>query len=126
MLTKCCSPSCPAVFRYLHEGRVFILENDHIFSSVSVKKPEYFWLCHRCSSTLTLGLGEEGRVSLKSLPAEFHDGSRGDFYLHDRKAGLMLKSIAFPEYSEAHRARRALQPGRFTKTDGGVGTTHRR
>jgi len=59
MLAKCVNPLCTSSFHYLHDGRLFQMETGlggpHALGD---KKPahriEYFWLCNRCSSEMTL------------------------------------------------------------------------
>lgn len=65
MLSKCANPKCPAVFRYLHEGKLFEFD-ERAFEGSSFevpgpkryKKPsqeiECFWLCASCALTLRL------------------------------------------------------------------------
>jgi hypothetical protein len=54
MVTKCANPACPAIFRYLKEGRLSRLK-------VEYDKDEYFWLCSDCASKMVLKV-ENGRV----------------------------------------------------------------
>jgi hypothetical protein len=63
MISKCANPACPTRFHYLREGKLFRMEFDPERASllphlVSRRKPvrraEHFWLCGRCSATLTL------------------------------------------------------------------------
>jgi hypothetical protein len=57
MLSKCVNPACSTGFRYLHEGKVFRLERDHVPTDDAVNHAhnfEYFWLCPVCSSFLTV------------------------------------------------------------------------
>jgi hypothetical protein len=67
MLSKCANPSCPNTFRYLHEGKLYLvhfgaaLSREHC-SSVShsaSRSPEYAWLCSSCSCHMTIRV-EEG------------------------------------------------------------------
>ena len=59
MLHKCANPECPRLFRKMSEGRLFQFHrtlaklpgNDKL---VSARPFEYFWLCDRCRSILTL------------------------------------------------------------------------
>jgi hypothetical protein len=65
VISKCANPKCPAVFRYLHEGRLFEFEV-RSFNEMSTApsmdgtrdKPareiECFWLCDACASTMSL------------------------------------------------------------------------
>jgi hypothetical protein len=68
MLVKCTNPSCSASFRYLRDGRLFRLELDPTLCSSKSNRVEYFWLCHRCSSEMTLRLREDGTVVTVLLP----------------------------------------------------------
>lgn len=65
MLSKCSNPSCPTLFRYLHEGKLFRIELDVVTGETAtfgidpeLKKPvrrtEFFWLCRECSAKMTL------------------------------------------------------------------------
>lgn len=68
MVSKCANPSCSASFRFLHEGKVFRIEtppeSPNADQSLSAKKParhlEFFWLCDRCSSLMTLAVDKGG------------------------------------------------------------------
>jgi hypothetical protein len=68
MVAKCSNPSCSAKFLYLKAGRLFCLENDPALRSPESNLVEYFWLCDRCSSTMTLRPGEDGTVVTVLLP----------------------------------------------------------
>ncbi len=56
MVSKCANPSCSAIFRYLHQGRVFAFTTKseggpHASGSKSEgksTKTEYWWLCNEC------------------------------------------------------------------------------
>jgi hypothetical protein len=58
MLSKCANPSCAGSFRYLHEGRMFHLIVDSKTGKIATTHGptaiERFWLCDKCSKTLTL------------------------------------------------------------------------
>ncbi len=64
MLSKCANPDCTARMKYLHEGRLFIVQahesakywsNDSgSFSAPSGNQVEYYWLCDGCSDQMTL------------------------------------------------------------------------
>jgi hypothetical protein len=103
MLVKCTNPSCSASFRYLSDGRLFRLESDSTLWSSKSNRVEYFWLCHRCASKMTLRLRENGTVVTVLLP-ELIRGVPDDVALSwvDRKPGLLLRSVrsGSPEYSE--------------------------
>jgi hypothetical protein len=62
MLAKCANPACSAVYRYLHEGRLFVLEPKRdapkrgppgvADNADRSHCPQYFWLCSSCCSNL--------------------------------------------------------------------------
>src|SRR5258708_34395503 len=65
MLSKCANPTCPTTFRYLHEGRLYVIAPRE---SLARHKPrwssnfgqlEYAWLCSSCSLYLTIQVDEE-------------------------------------------------------------------
>ena len=62
MLSKYSNPTCSTRFRYLHEGRLFLLECGSEHSASTSSRGEYFWLCERCSSVMTC-VSEKTRVS---------------------------------------------------------------
>jgi len=93
MVAKCSNPSCSASFRYFKEGRLFRLENDPTLSSASVSTTEYFWLCRSCSSTVTLRLNDDGKVTPVVL-AELVQES-GYFNSAIRQSGRLLSDVSF-------------------------------
>ena len=66
MLDKCTNPSCSAAFRYLQQGSLFRVECDPAFGLMVRTKPQYFWLCPRCSERMTLQLACE--TTVKAVP----------------------------------------------------------
>jgi hypothetical protein len=65
MLSKCANRTCPNIFRYLHEGRLYVVASRE---SLAGRKPkhsnnygqlEYAWLCSSCSFYLTVKIGED-------------------------------------------------------------------
>lgn len=62
MLAKCANGSCFALFRHLAEGRLFRLESGSPPGSSTFNRVEHFWLCPRCSATMTLHLKEDGSI----------------------------------------------------------------
>ncbi len=93
MVAKCSNPVCSARFRRLKEGKLFRLETDPILTPTTVKVKEYFWLCRGCSSTMTLHLGEDGKVSPVLLPKVVQHG--GEFISVNRRKGLLLREVSF-------------------------------
>ena len=97
MLAKCSNPSCSVPFRRLHDGRLFRLESDPAHRKDKSNHVEYFWLCHRCSSTMTLRLGKDGTVVAVPIPKPIRGVPDNVALLSaDRKSGLMLRSISGP------------------------------
>ncbi len=106
MIAQCGNPSCPASFRYLKEGRLFRLENDPTLRFSKVTTAEYFWLCPRCSSTMTLNLSEDGSVIPVVLPEPFRGVPDGVALTSaDREKGLLLRSVSssLPEHLGGRR-----------------------
>jgi hypothetical protein len=71
MVSKCANPSCSAPFRFLHEGRVFRVEShpesaaeDNLSAKKAARRLEFFWLCERCASLMTLAV-EKGGVTVR-------------------------------------------------------------
>lgn len=74
MLSKCANPVCSAKFRYLHEGRLYLIDYQAVFATrrMSITQPsagnsnkfEYFWLCSFCCQEMKLLIEEGGRVKL--------------------------------------------------------------
>jgi hypothetical protein len=94
MLATCANPSCSA-FLCLEEGKLFRLENDPTLRSSKSNRVEYFWLCRRCSSTMTLRLIEDGTVATIPIPAPFRGVPEGVALTStDRKKGLLLRSVS--------------------------------
>jgi hypothetical protein len=65
MLSKCASPACSTTFRYLHEGRLYVIDHRE---SLARSKPrclsrsgqiEYAWLCSSCSLYLTIQIDDQ-------------------------------------------------------------------
>lgn len=75
MVSKCANSGCMADFRYLHQGKLFHVEFDGAGSIPSMqtqlKKParrtEYFWLCHECSTRMTVSFQKGRGVTVKPL-----------------------------------------------------------
>lgn len=68
MLSKCANPECSAIFRYLHQGKIFYLApTPDVQIAMGMQCPvlhERFWLCDRCSKELTVvWVGTEAEVA---------------------------------------------------------------
>ncbi len=71
MLSHCLNPSCNAQFHYLHEGRVFKVEQ--VVASPDGSDPqnvvEHYWLCGPCSLLLKVVV-ENGVVTTQPIHTE--------------------------------------------------------
>jgi hypothetical protein len=66
MLSKCSNPDCPAVFLYLHRGKLFKLETGaNPNGSDTKRKLEYFWLCASCCQSMTLTYDRAAGISTR-------------------------------------------------------------
>ena len=58
MVSQCANPQCSAPFRYLHQGKVFLVEhrtkNGNGNGRQAAAKLEFFYLCWDCASRMTL------------------------------------------------------------------------
>ncbi len=76
MLSKCANPTCGTLFRYLHEGRLYVIGPKEALArrkprcSAKSGQIEYAWLCSSCSFHLTIQIDEEfgTRVVRKFVP----------------------------------------------------------
>ncbi len=71
MVSKCANPDCPAVFRYLREGRLFNFEvtksnPSRVVGVHAARIYEHFWLCPSCSVNMTL-VKDNGSVAVRPL-----------------------------------------------------------
>jgi hypothetical protein len=85
MVSKCANPACPTPFHYLREGKIFRVEveatpppesqqNGDIPNRnkspfiIAARKPmlklEHFWLCGRCSQSMSLLFDKDNGVSV--------------------------------------------------------------
>jgi hypothetical protein len=74
MLSSCTNPSCPKKFRYLHQGKLFLLHshgNEEITSARldfagHVDKLHYAWLCDTCAPNFEVVLDSEDKVKMRA------------------------------------------------------------
>jgi hypothetical protein len=65
MLSKCANPTCSTTFRYLHEGRLYVIDPRKGLAGHRPKcsskygQLEFAWLCSSCSLYLTIQIDEE-------------------------------------------------------------------
>lgn len=71
MVTKCANPSCGASFRYLRGGKLFLVDLPHRSSPLQGdgRRAEYFWLCARCCSELTVIVDNSGQPAVAKAHA---------------------------------------------------------
>ncbi|MFB3917514.1 MAG: hypothetical protein ACE14M_12340 [Terriglobales bacterium] len=69
MVGKCANPECKATFRYLHEGKLFVIDPLHPLTYKPRAQGKqwrlnHLWLCEDCSRTMTVAYtgGENVRV----------------------------------------------------------------
>ena len=76
MLSKCANPECSNQFRYLHQGKIFVLtptpelEAGGLYDLESFH--ERFWLCARCSKEMKF-VWDGVRAKLIRLAAQAAD-----------------------------------------------------
>ena len=73
MVSRCFNPACSTPFRYLHDGRIYQLE---IPAAPHSPRREYFWLCGRCCSELSVVL-RDGHGCIEDLPSPVHSTGTG-------------------------------------------------
>ena len=82
MVSKCANPNCSTPFHYFREGKIFQVEVDGsgeirptgpqlVTSSRKTPRLEHFWLCGRCSNTMTLMLDRGKGVTAVPRPRSF-------------------------------------------------------
>ena len=77
MVSKCANPECSASFRYFHTGKLFRIEtsggqdrrramgrDDELIKPL--RRLEFFWLCERCASRMTLVYDKESGVIIRT------------------------------------------------------------
>lgn len=70
MLCQCLNPNCGKPFRYLHEGRIFRIEQVRVApgSTQLERSVESYWLCGTCSRRLKV-IVENGCVLTSPIDA---------------------------------------------------------
>lgn len=80
MLSKCANPNCSNTFRYLHEGKLYLIgsrpekarRNDLSRHTGEPRPPAYAWLCSSCCRYMAIRFDQEvGAVVIgKSKPVQ--------------------------------------------------------
>ena len=68
MLSKCASPACSNPFRYLHEGKLYLIESKgssggrelSAGAKFASRSREFAWLCSSCCRYMTLQNDDHG------------------------------------------------------------------
>jgi hypothetical protein len=81
MLSKCANPACIEAFHYFGEGRLFEVHFEdaalcekagRVPFALELKKQdksvEHFWLCPKCSDSLTVALDRQNNVFILPRP----------------------------------------------------------
>jgi hypothetical protein len=78
MLSKCANPACSNAFRYLHEGKLFLIESGgHPMKGKSEaamqntgksRAIDHVWLCSSCCRYLTVYIDDENEVRVVRKP----------------------------------------------------------
>jgi hypothetical protein len=84
MIAECANPRCSKPFRYLHEGRLFVMPSSCHSRSREVgraNRVKYAWLCHGCAETLDIQFeeGEGFTVVPRGSAAEVRGAVPGGF-----------------------------------------------
>jgi hypothetical protein len=74
MLSTCANPSCSSKFRYLHQGKLFVLRSNgnadittaRLDFAGHVNQLHYAWLCDRCARTFEVVLDLEDQVKIRA------------------------------------------------------------
>ena len=71
MLAKCANPSCQVPFRYMHEGKLFVIpkqpkgSTDSLAdSSQATSRLECYWLCHACANRMRISFQDDEKMLL--------------------------------------------------------------
>lgn len=65
MLSGCADPPCSNQFRYMHQGRLFLLKGTDNDSEQHVEHLRYAWLCDKCASKLEVTVDSHERVEVR-------------------------------------------------------------
>lgn len=99
MLAKCANPPCFASFRYLHEGRLFVLDVSDDAGTDGWCRNErleahglrYFWLCDTCHHSMTI-VARKGREA-EVVPFTALQGEHTSWKASSRFLGTKLGAV---------------------------------
>lgn len=84
MLSKCANPACATTFRYLHEGRLYVINAREALMqrkrrcSGESGRLEFAWLCSSCDLDLTIQIDEELRAKVVGRLEARNDPTMGN------------------------------------------------
>lgn len=78
MLSKCANAACSSVFRYLHEGKLFLIEPEAgltkgkseatLRDTDQSRAIDYVWLCSSCCRGMTVYIDHERKIRVVRRP----------------------------------------------------------
>lgn len=78
MLSKCANPTCSTTFRYLSEGKLYLVDSKAVLVRHGARAQlkhagkscsyEYFWLCSSCCRDMTIQIDNKFEVSVVRQP----------------------------------------------------------
>jgi hypothetical protein len=78
MLSKCANPACSTTFRYLSEGKLYLIDSKAAMvrhgAQAELKYAgkscsyEYFWLCSSCSRDMTIQIDHHFEITVVLKP----------------------------------------------------------
>lgn len=86
MLSKCANPACSTTFRYLSEGKLYLIDSKADWVRHGTRAAthagksgiyEYFWLCSSCSRDMTIQIDHKFEVSVVHKPGIRQDSEPG-------------------------------------------------
>jgi hypothetical protein len=70
MVSKCANANCLVTFHYLHEGKLFVVDEDAAGSLFAAPhRALCFWLCSQCSQRLAVTYDAENGMRLIPAPS---------------------------------------------------------
>ena len=95
VLNKCANPECRESFRRLQGGKLFRWQCE-VGNRPVQDEPEFFWLCQKCSTRMTLRLDDETKVKTVPVADQIpHTHNSVHFVPLDRKPGSFLSCLHF-------------------------------
>jgi hypothetical protein len=102
MLSTCANPVCDETFRFLRDGQLFRLQCEILTGLSEIESPQYFWLCARCSKSMSLRLDKDGRVIAVAGREGKSADAEPELTLLDRRRGLLLSCLRLLRPAKAH------------------------